>query len=109
MPHDECKCSRDLEKLELADQFAEYIAAEIGDTFGGICAPMMDFFVERLIARVAHMQALSHDETLGSEPNLKLLNAVEKNIFRLSGTAPAALKVILDEARVREGDSNARH
>jgi hypothetical protein len=108
MQHDECKCSGNLEKLEIVDQYAENIAAEIADTVGGVCTPMFNFFVERLVARVAHMAVLSGDETLGPD-NPKLFDAVERRLFQLSGTAPAALKIILDEARAKEGDTNARH
>jgi hypothetical protein len=109
MQRGECTCVGNLEKMELVDQYAEHIAEEIGDTMGGTCGPMMNFFVERLVARIMHMQAMSNDETISYEITDKLLTAVRDGLFRLSGTAPAALKVIIDEARAREGDANARH
>jgi hypothetical protein len=109
MRRDDCRCIHDLKNLELVDHYAEDLAEEIAESFGGTCSQMMDFFVERLIARVVHMQALSHDETLGGDPSTKLLDAVQQHIHRLSGVVPAALKVILDEARMKEGATNARH
>ena len=108
MQHDECKCTRDMEKLGIVDDYAEQIAEDIADTVGALCPPMFDFFVERLVARVVHMAVLSGDDTLTPD-NPKLFDAVGQRLFKLSGTAPAALKVVLDEARAREGESNARH
>jgi hypothetical protein len=108
MSRDECRCSSDIEKLEMIDQYAETIAEDIAETVGGLCTPMFDFFAERLIARVAHMVVLGGDPSLGPE-NPKLLDAVEQRLSKFSGTAPAALRIILDEARAKEGATNARH
>lgn len=105
--HD-CPCISDLAQLEYCDQFAEHLACHFVDTMGNKCPPMMDYLVERIIARLVHMAVWNRDENL-EHSERKTLDAVADYLFRLSKTTPAALKVIMDEAAKKGEPANARH
>lgn len=104
-PHD-CTCINELDKLQLADDYAEAIACQLVDDFGSTCVPMLNYVTERLIARIVHVAVLNADQNL-SVSERKTLDAVADHLLRLSKTAPAALKIIMDEAARKENPVNA--
>lgn len=106
-PHD-CTCIKDLSQLELADRYGEAMACEFVETFGGLCPVMMDYAVERVVARLIHIAVWKHDENL-EHSERKTLDAVAEYLFKLSKTTPAALKIIMDEAAKRGEPANARN
>ena len=61
---DECSCIGELEQLHLADQYAEQVACEFVETFGGVCPSMLDYVTERIIARLVHVAVMNRDENL---------------------------------------------
>lgn len=107
MPNDsECACVNDLEKLYLADEYAELMACEFVESFGEVCPPMMDYVIERTIVRLVHLAIMNRDD--GTEASeRKTLDATAEYIFRLSKTAPATLKIIMDDAARKGEPANA--
>jgi hypothetical protein len=103
-----CSCIEELDQRELANDFAEQLTCELIENMGGVCPAMMDFVVEQVIARFVHVAVFCHDENL-EHSERKTLDAVEKYLFKLSRTTPAALKLIMDEQRIKEGPANARN
>jgi hypothetical protein len=107
-PDGQCSCINDLGQLQIADTFAEEVACHFVDTMGGTCPEMMDYVVERVIARLVHVAVWNHDETL-EHSERKTLDATAEYLFRLSKTTPAALKIIMDESARSKEPSNARN
>lgn len=105
-PHDEdvCTCISELDKVQLAAEYAEKIACDFVDDFGGSCTPMFQHVVAGIMVRFAHLAILSKDERLVHSER-KTLDAVAEYLIQLSKTAPAALKVIMDDAERRENPS----
>jgi hypothetical protein len=105
-PHDDevCTCVTDLDKMEIVTQYAEKVACDFVDDFGGSCRPMFQHVVAGIMVRFAHLAVLSNDENVSASER-KTLDAVEAYLIQLSKTAPAALKVIMDDAERRENPS----
>lgn len=96
-----CSCLHKLEKLEMVSNYANAAASEFVDEVGGLCPDMLDHVVEQVVVRLVHIAVFRRDENLEASER-RLLAAVEDYLHRISRTAPAALKVIRDEAEKKE-------
>lgn len=103
-----CTCVGDIEQQHLVDTYAEHVVCEFVDSFGAVCPAMMDFIIERILARLVHVAVWNYDNNL-EHSERKTLDATADYIFRLSKTAPAALKIIMDDAARKKEPANARN
>ena len=104
---DQCTCVHELDKLHIVNEYADNVACDFVDVFGGICPEMMDYVVQNIVVRFVHMAVWSHDHNLEHNER-KTLDAVAAYLTKLSATGPAALKIIMDEAKMK-GEPNAHH
>jgi hypothetical protein len=96
---DRCTCCKKLEVIEMVSNYATIIATHFLDNWVVDCPELTDLAIDQLMARLVHIQILTHDENIEDR---ELMVAVEKVMLRASKRLPAILASIIEEARQRE-------
>jgi hypothetical protein len=103
-----CTCVKRLDMVEMMSRYAEHIACDVVDETAGLCPAMIDLVTEQIVVRLIHVAVWARDQNLQNS-DAKTLDAVENYLKKLSGTAPAALQIIIDNHKRKMGDKNASH